>query len=154
MIRVVVSGVLAAGIVMGSTASAAGTDFNYKNPANPTKTAAKLKDSQYRGWHYEKRWEKYRKCVMARESGGNYKANGPYGSGSYQFIQSTWNTAMERANMPEWIGVRPHKAPPFVQDAAFWIMANPYPKKPALHGRNHWSPRWAKETLGVNVHDC
>jgi len=147
--------VVAAGLVWGSAPAATADDhWNYKNPTKPTKTAAKLKDSQYIGWHYEKRWEGYRKCVMARESGGNYKANGRYGSGAFQFIQSTWDSAMRQANKPEWIGVRPHKAPPYVQDEAFWVMANPYPKRKGLHGKHHWSPRWAEETLGVKVKDC
>ena len=154
MIRLVASGVLVAGLVWGSAMPAAGAnEFNYKNPANPTKTAKKLKDSQYRGWHYEKRWEGYRKCVMARESGGNYKANSRYGSGAYQFIQPTWDSAMKQVDKPEWIGVRAHKAPPYVQDSAFWIMANPYPKKAGLHGRHHWSAAHAL-TIGAVVHDC
>ena len=141
-------------LLLTAIIAAGPTEAEYKNPTKPTKNAQDLGSSTYRGFHYEKRWEPYRKCVMARESGGNYKANGNTGSGAYQFIQSTWDKAMERANMPEWIGVRPHKAPPAYQDEAFWIMANPYPKKAGLHGKHHWSPRWAKETLGVTVHDC
>ena len=145
---------LAAGLlVWGSTTPAAGANFDYKNPTKPTKNATKLSNSQYRGFHYEKRWESYRKCVMARESGGNYKADGNTGSGAYQFIQSTWDTAAERANKPEWVGVRPHKAPPYVQDEAFWVMVNPYPKKAALHGRHHWSAAHAA-TIGAKVRDC
>ena len=147
--------VVAAGVLWGSSPAAIASDHStYKNPAQPSKNPDDLKDSQYVGWHYEKKWEPYRKCVMARESGGNYKADGPYGSGAYQFIQSTWDEAMRRARKPEWVGVRPHKAPPYVADEAFWIMANPYPKLPGLHGRHHWSSRWAKEVLGVNVKDC
>lgn len=140
--------------LMGSIPAAAAQDhYNYKNPANPSKNPNKLRDSQYRGWHYEKRWETYRRCVMARESGGNYKANSTYGSGAYQFIQSTWDVAMDASNHPEWIGVRPHKAPPYIQDEAFWITANPFPKKKALHGRHHWSAAHAL-TIGATVKDC
>lgn len=125
----------------------------YRNPTQPSKNPTKLLDSGYRGWHYESKWEPFRKCVMARESGGNYKANGSYGSGAYQFIQSSWDTAMGRARMPEWVGVRPYLAPPAVQDEAFWVMANPRPKKKGLHGAFHWSPDWAK-TIGKSVKDC
>lgn len=141
-------------VVPPATTATADEPWTYKNPAQPSKNPDDLKDSQYRGWHYEKKWEPYRKCVMSRESGGSYKTDGPYGSGAYQFIQSTFDEAMRRARKPEWVGVRPHKAPPYVQDEAFWIMANPYPKLPGLHGRHHWSSRWAKEVLGVNVKDC
>ncbi len=144
--------------VIVSVSLSAGTnayaeDWTYKNPANPSKNAKKLKDSQYRGWHYEKKWEPYRKCVMARESGGNYKVDGKWGSGAYQFIQSTWDQAMKQARKPEWIGVRPHKAPPYVQDEAFWILANVYPKKAGLHGRHHWSSEHAA-AFGFKTRDC
>lgn len=143
--------IVALSLSAGITAHA--EDWTYKNPANPSKNVKKLKDSQYRGWHYEKKWEPYRKCIMARESGGNYKVDGKWGSGAYQFIQSTWDEAMKKARMPEWIGVRPHKAPPAYQDEAFWIMANPYPKKPGLHGRHHWSSKHAA-SFGFKTHDC
>ena len=135
----------------GTTANA--EDWNYKNPAKPSKTPSKLKDSQYKGWHYERKFEGFRKCVMARESGGNYKIDGKWGSGAYQFIQSTWDSAMKQADMPEWVGVRPHKAPPHVQDEAFWIKANPYPKRKGLHGRQHWSSAHAAK-FGFKTFDC
>ena len=146
------AGLLVVGLATVSPAAMA-SDFNYKNPAQPSKNPADLAASQYRGFHYEKAWEPYRRCVMARESGGNYKSNGTTGSGAYQFIQSTWDTAMARAGKLEWVGVRPHQAPPYVQDEAFWLMANPKPKKRGLHGRHHWSPQWAL-TVGKQIQDC
>ena len=146
--------VVAAGLVWGSAPAATADDhWNYKNPAKPSKNPEDLKPSQYRGFHYEKKWEPFRLCVAARESGGNYKVDGPWGSGAYQFVQSSWNEAMKRANMPEWVGVRPHKAPPYVQDEAFWVMANPYPKKKGLHGKHHWSSAHAAK-FGFRTFDC
>ena len=146
--------VVAAGVLWGSSPAAIASDhWNYKNPAKPSKNPEDLKDSQYRGFHYEKRFEGFRKCVMARESGGNYKVDGPWGSGAYQFIQSTWDSAMRQAGMPEWVGVRPHKAPPHAQDEAFWIKANPYPKRKGLHGRSHWSSKHAAK-FGFRTFDC
>ena len=146
--------VVAAGLVWGSApAATADNHWNYKNPAQPSKNPEDLKDSQYRGFHYEKRFEGFRKCVMARESGGNYKVDGPWGSGAYQFIQSTWDSAMKQAGMPEWVGVRPHKAPPHVQDEAFWLKANPYPKRKGLHGKQHWSSAHAAK-FGFKTFDC
>jgi hypothetical protein len=144
---------ITAGLLFAATPAVADGEWNYKNPRNPTKDASKLKDSQYRGFHYEKKYEGFRKCVMARESGGSYKIDGRWGSGAYQFVQTSWDTAMERAKMPEWIGVRPHKAPPYVQDHGFWIMANPYPKKKGLHGRHHWSSAHAAK-FGFKTYDC
>ena len=134
--------------------AAAPDEPQYRNPAKPSKNAAELRDSGYRGYHYERRWESYRKCIMVRESGGNYKADGPYGSGAYQFIQKTWDIYVERANMPEWAGVRPYLAPPTVQDEVFWLAANPKPKKKGLHGRHHWSSGHALQLLGAKVRDC
>ena len=147
-----IAALLLAGFVLADPAW--GEDsFVYKNPKNPTKNAEALKDSQYRGFHYERKFEGYRKCIMARESGGNYKSDGRWGSGAYQFVQSTWDSAMKQANKPEWIGVRPNKAPPYVQDEAFWIKANPYPKKKGLHGRSHWSSAHAAK-FGFKTYDC
>jgi hypothetical protein len=147
-----IAALLLAGFVLADPAW--GEDsFVYKNPKNPTKNAKALKDSQYRGFHYERKFEGYRKCIMARESGGNYKSDGRWGSGAYQFVQSTWDSAMKQANKPEWIGVRPNKAPPYVQDEAFWIKANPYPKRKGLHGRSHWSSAHAAK-FGFKTFDC
>jgi len=147
-----IAALLLAGFVLADPAW--GEDsFVYKNPKNPTKNAEALKDSQYRGFHYERKFEGYRKCIMARESGGNYKSDGRWGSGAYQFVQSTWDSAMKQANKPEWIGVRPNKAPPYVQDEAFWIKANPYPKRKGLHGRSHWSSAHAAK-FGFKTYDC
>ena len=133
------AGVALATIALSLTGGVAVADgeWTYKNPAQPSKNPDDLKDSQYRGFHYERKYEGFRKCVMARESGGSYKITGRWGSGAYQFIQSSWDTAMKRANMPEWIGARPHKAPPYVQDHGFWVMANPYPKQKGLRGKHH-----------------
>jgi hypothetical protein len=144
---------ITAGLLFSATPVVADDHWNYKNPAKPSKNPDDLKDSQYRGWHYERKFEGFRKCVASRESGGNYKVDGPWGSGAYQFIQSTWDSAMKQANKPEWIGVRPHKAPPYVQDEAFWIKANPYPKKKGLHGRSHWSSAHAAK-FGFKTFDC
>lgn len=147
-----IAALLIAGFVLADPAW--GNDsFVYKNPKTPTKNAKALKDSQYRGFHYERKFEGFRKCVMSRESGGNYKSDGRWGSGAYQFIQSTWDSAMNNAGKPEWIGVRPNKAPPYVQDEAFWIKANPYPKKKGLHGKQHWSNSHAAK-FGFKTFDC
>lgn len=133
--------------------AAAPDEPQYRNPAKPSKNPAELRDSGYRGFHYERKHEKFRKCVMARESGGNYKADSIYGSGAYQFVQKTWDMGAARAQMPEWVGVRPYLAPPTVQDEVFWVLANPMPKMKGLHGRHHWSSAHAL-TIGKRIKDC
>jgi hypothetical protein len=100
-------------------------------------------DSQYRGYHYEQRWEPVRKCIVWRESRNRKSADGRNGSGLYQFIQTTWDSFITDAGFPEWKGVRPYKAPRYVQDAMFWFVINPKPKLKGLHGAHHWGTHHA-----------
>lgn len=109
-----------------------------------------IPDSQYRGYHYEAQFEPVRKCLIWRESRGRKSADGSGGSGLYQFIQSTWDTQAVRAGYPEWVGVRPYKAPRYVQDEVFWVTVNPKPKLKGLHGKHHWSV----EHANVRIGDC
>lgn len=109
-----------------------------------------IPDSQYRGYHYESEWEPVRRCIIWRESRGNLRADGSGGSGLYQFIGSTWDAYIRDAGFPEWEGVRPFKAPRYVQDAMFWFVVNPKPKLAGLHGAHHWSV----EHANVSVKDC
>ena len=112
-----------------------------------------IPDSPYRGYHYEEKWEPVRKCIFWRESSGRYKADGPYGSGIAQWIQSTWDVYADRAGYPEYVGVRPFKVPSYVQEDVFWFMINPFPKKPALHGYHHWEAAHAL-TIGKKIGEC
>ena len=140
---------------LGSPAAAGGHDnFTWRNPTQPSKSPDDLKDSQYRGWHFEAKYEPFRRCILARESGGNYRSDGPWGSGGYQFIQSTWDRAMKYAGYPEWVGVRPYLAPVYVQQEGFWVTANPYPKKSGLRGAHHWSTDHTYAELGVRGVNC
>jgi muramidase (phage lysozyme) len=106
-----------------------------------------IPDSLYTGKWYNSAAESYRKCVVARESGGNYRANGRYGSGAYQFIQSTWDHYADLAGLSRWVGVRPYKAPKKVQDHVFWRTY--WNGK----GRHHWGAIHAL-TIGKRVHEC
>jgi hypothetical protein len=114
-----------------------------------------LPDSQYRGAHYSnsERFERVRKCIMWRESRGNYEADGPYGSGAYQFIQSTWKHYATEAGYPEWADKRASNAPRYVQDEVFAFVLNPFPKRPGFEGLHHWSAVHAL-TIGAKVRDC
>ena len=116
-------------------------------------TADSLPDSQYEGKHYVKNAESFRKCVMWRESHGRYRADGQYGSGAYQFVQSTWRVYAARAGYPEWADRRPYLAPRYVQDEVFWLALNPLPNKRGLEGRHHWDPKHAL-TIGKSVKAC
>jgi hypothetical protein len=127
--------------------------FNYKNPWKPTKDVDKIPDSLYRGWHYDAKHEDFRKCILRRESGSNFKSDGSGGSGAYQFIQSTWDAYVVKVD-PGYVGVRPNKAPPYLQEEMFWVVVNPYAKKPGLEGRHHWSAAHAHGAGFTGVKDC
>lgn len=67
------------------------------------------------------------------ESHGNYRAVSRSGAymGAYQFSQSTWDATARRVD-PDWVGVRPHRAPAWEQDRmalALWDGGR---------GRGHW----------------
>lgn len=53
------------------------------------------------------------------ESGGDYAINTGNGFyGAYQFLQSTFDGAIERAGYPKYAGIRPDLIPPEIQDLA------------------------------------
>lgn len=135
--RALIVTVVAVGITWGSAPAAA--------------SAFELPD--YRGSHHTAKAEAFLTCVALRESSGRWRANGRYGSGAFQFVQSTWDHYADRAGYPEWVGVRPYKAPAYVQTEVAYVAVNPYPKKPGLEGRGHWSPRHAL-TIGKRIKDC
>ena len=112
---------------------------------------------EYRGAHYTPRAERFLECVAARESSwprkGSWTADGPYGSGAYQFTGRTWDVYAERAGYPEWVGERAASAPPYVQTEVAYVALNPYPRQRGLEGAHHWSPEHAL-TIGKTVRGC
>jgi hypothetical protein len=89
--------------------------------------------SDYRGVHYSKRWEPFRKCVVFRESRSDYGARNPRSSaaGAYQFLASKWRDSLVHMLRPEHgrqvnvlFRVPLHRWPKFYQDAAFWTVLN------------------------------
>jgi hypothetical protein len=151
--RLALTALLTAALTFTVAPANADDHFDYKNPWKPTKNADKIPDSLYRGWHYEKKWEPFRKCILVRESGSNFKSDGSGGSGAYQFIQSTWDHHVAKVD-PGYVGVRPHKAPPYLQEEMFWVVVNPTPRKPGLGGRFHWSASHAHGAGFTGVKDC
>jgi hypothetical protein len=108
---------------------------------------------EYRGYHYSKKAEKFLTCVAERESSFGWRADSKYGSGIVQWIQPTWDHYVDRAGYPEWVGVRPYKAPKYVQWSTAFVQLDPYPKKKGLEGRHHWSSKHAL-TIGKKIKDC
>lgn len=107
----------------------------------------------YRGSHYTPAAADFLECVALRESSGRWTADGRYGSGAFQMVQTTWDHYAKRAGYPEWIGKRAAKAPPYVQTEVAFVMVNPHPKRKGLEGAHHWSPSHAL-TIGKRIEDC
>ena len=103
----------------------------------PASNTQGIPNSAYQGSaYYMPKKEEIRKCIIYRESRGNYRADGSGGSGAYSFIQTTWNHYVDLAGFPHMVGVRPNKASKFIQDAVFWRTWN------RGKGKWHWSTRW------------
>jgi hypothetical protein len=82
--------------------------------------------SQYTGAYFDPRSEATRKCIVQKESGGDYgivSANGRY-MGAYQFMQQTANTTAQRMGRPDLVGVPVNQWTRAEQDQAFWTLWN------------------------------
>jgi len=68
--------------------------------------------------------EKFRKRIMWRESGNNYRIADPSRRwfGAYQFAMSASNTAAKRMKRPDLVGKPANQWTPEEQDAAFYVM--------------------------------
>ena len=101
-----------------------------------------IEPSLYRGKHFNPdRWEKFRLCVIHRESRGNYRAANSRSSarGAYQFLDRSWRDSLVWMLLPEHrkLGMakqvkklrkKPiHKWNRYWQDAAFWTVINAKP---------------------------
>lgn len=93
-------------------------------PAGSSPPAAPPPDYQPTPGEHPQHNDPFLVCTRARESGGNYQAYnaaGPY-MGAYQFLQSTWNSAANRAGRAELIGVPPNTASAYDQDDIAWAL--------------------------------
>lgn len=101
-----------------------------------------IEESLYQGKHYNpNRWETFRRCVIHRESRGNYRAANKRSSarGAYQFLDRSWRESLVWMLLPEHrkqgLGaeVRALRDKPihhwnrYWQDAAFWTVINAKP---------------------------
>lgn len=81
-------------------------------------------------------WENVRKCIVKRESGGDYSARNPYSSaqGAYQFLDNLWRVPLsQKLNKPELAGVPIYRWSRSDQDRAFWLVWD------NGAGRMHWN---------------
>ena len=81
-----------------------------------------IKASAYKGKYYDARFESFRKCVVKRESMGNYWSveHSSHAGGAYQFMPS-WTKTIQKItgfHTPIWWMDR------YAQDYAFWKVLN------------------------------
>lgn len=71
--------------------------------------------------------QQYLAAVKQHESGGDYKSNSGDGAyGAYQFIPHTWNAMAQASGNGKYANGRADQAPPAVQDAVAYYMAQNY----------------------------
>jgi hypothetical protein len=107
-----------------------------------------IQPSLYQGKHYKpSRWERFRLCVIQRESRGSYRAANSRSSarGAYQFLDNSWRESLVWMLLPEHrkLGladeVKALRSKPihhwnrYWQDAAFWTVITARP-----HNWRHW----------------
>jgi outer membrane biosynthesis protein TonB len=92
--------------------------------------------SAWTGAGYSPRWENVRKCIVKRESNGQYGARNPSSSaqGAYQFLDNLWRKVLaQKLNKPALAGVPIASWSRIDQDRSFWIVfANGA-------GKSHWN---------------
>jgi hypothetical protein len=99
-----------------------------------------VQPSLYRGGYYDTRYESTRRCIVERESEGQYSVVSSNGTwhGAYQFARGTSDIAARRMDRPDLVGVPASQWDRAEQDEAFWTMWD--------HGRGagHWAGgRWS-----------
>lgn len=93
-----------------------------------------VRDSAYVGKYYSKRYERTRKCIVRKESGGNYRIasrSGRY-KGAYQFNANLARHTARKMGRSDLARKPFNQWSRFHQDKAFWIVWN------HGKGRGHW----------------
>lgn len=94
-----------------------------------------VRPSAYIGRYYSPRHESTRRCIVRRESGGNYRIASPGGRyrGAYQFNAGLARTAARKMGRSDLVGRPINTWSRFEQDKAFWVIWN------HGRGRGHWA---------------
>lgn len=103
-------------------------------PSNLVRNVRGVQASAWRGKYYNPRWENVRKCIVFRESRGNYKIKnkGSSASGAYQFLIKTSNGVAKTMQRRDLVGKRAGTWSRVDQDRAFWTLFN------NGKGKGHW----------------
>jgi phosphate-selective porin len=93
-----------------------------------------VRDSAYIGKYYNRKHERTRKCIVRKESGGNYRIASRSGKyrGAYQFNAQLARSTARRMGRSDLAGKPFNQWSRFDQDKAFWTVWN------HGRGRSHW----------------
>jgi hypothetical protein len=93
-----------------------------------------VRPSAYVGKHYRARYERTRRCIVRKESGGNYRIASRTGKyqGAYQFNAYLANATARKMGRRDLVGKPMRRWSRFEQDKAFWLVWN------NGRGRSHW----------------
>jgi hypothetical protein len=93
-----------------------------------------VRSSAYVGKYYDSRYEATRKCIVRKESGGNYRIasrNGTY-KGAYQFNSQLAKSTARKMGRSDLVNKPFNQWSRFDQDKAFWTVWN------HGRGRGNW----------------
>lgn len=93
-----------------------------------------VRPSAYVGKHYSKRHERTRRCIVRKESGGNYRIRSRTGKyrGAYQFNAQLARATARKMGRPDLARKPINTWSRFHQDKAFWTVWD------KGRGRGHW----------------
>lgn len=93
-----------------------------------------VRPSAYVGKRYSPRHERTRRCIVRKESGGNYRIKSPggYYRGAYQFNPGLARATAKRMGRPKMSRKPMNTWSRYYQDRAFWMVWN------KGKGRGHW----------------
>lgn len=93
-----------------------------------------VRPSAYVGKKYKSRYERTRRCIVRKESGGNYRIASRTGKyrGAYQFNAYLARSTARRMGRPDLARKPMNTWSRFHQDKAFWLVWN------NGRGRGHW----------------
>jgi hypothetical protein len=127
----------AAAAPMTTASATAGVSAAAPTGERNTKVSRSLRGvrpSAYVGKHYRTRYERTRRCIVRKESGGNYRIASRTGKyqGAYQFNAYLANATARKMGRRDLVGKPMRRWSRFEQDKAFWLVWN------NGRGRSHW----------------
>jgi hypothetical protein len=125
----------AAPAAISTTATSAGTSAPAgERNTRVSRSMSGIRSSAYVGKHYSARHEGTRKCIVRKESGGNYRIASRTGKyrGAYQFNAYLARSTAKRMGRADLVNKRFNSWSRFEQDKAFWTVWN------HGRGRGNW----------------